>query len=320
MIDETQLLAFYTIEAPEGDMNPSAIGPNLEGKLKSYRHQSGQGSFNEDKTIVKWVDSFDPPHFFEKTLTLSFSLYDDPTNEKGKITFDINRQKAMGHTLKANINKTVKVEKEKISFDTILASPTRTVITGKVQNILELVLDEIKDERLRPKDIEVKLIANDEMVTAQGGGMSTDTNGSTFHLNYDALPEKLDSLKLELVSFTSDNDVNEVITLDKEVADQSFKLLGQEIIINKIYEDNGKTYITITTEENTVLTKLYLLETDKKIELIKTIEDELGKTEQGKMLHTRTLEFDGVATNYKLDIKTMTYSKQYNQIIELPIK
>jgi hypothetical protein len=320
MMDETQLIAFYTIENPKGDVDDIVMVPDLAGKQKRYNSQSGQGILNEDETTLKWVESFEPLHFSEKTLTFSFSVLEDITNEKGEITFDIDRKKAMGHTLKAKINKSVELDKGKIYFDTILAAPTRTVITGKIQNILELALDEVKNERLRPKGLEIKLIANDKEIGTQSSGMRTDMKGISFDVDYDALPEKLESLKLEVLKFTSDHDVNEVISLDREVAGQKFELLQQDLIINKIYEVDGKTYINITTQEDTIFTKLYLLDGDKKIELNKTIEDQYEKTEEGKSLHTRTLEFGGIAKTYKLDIKTMTYSKEYNQVIELPIK
>lgn len=321
MMDDTQLLAFYTIEVANGKADDSNIILDLAGGLAHYMPQSGQGISSADEKSIKWVQSFEPPHFFEKSLTFGFSyINSDTKNERGEIKFDIDRQKAMGNTLKANIHKTIKLDSEKIYFDTILASPTKTVINGKIQNILELVADDIKHERIMPKDIELKLYANDMLLQTQGGGMSTDMKGITFHTDFDALPEKLESLKLELVRFTAQHEVNEVINIDPTVTPQKFNLLDQQIIINKIEEKDAKSYITITTDESVVLSSVYLLDGDKTIQLNKTIEDTYEKTQQGEILHTRTLEFEQKSSTYKLNIKTMTYSTQYNQIIELPIR
>lgn len=319
MVDESQLLAFYTIKAPDGNVDEVTPRISLNGLFGEHMLSSGQGDMNDEGTIMKNMYSFEPPYFFEKTLHLSFGFYEDGRSEEGEITFKLDRQKAMENKLKKNINKSIELDETKIHFDSILASPTRTVINGSIQNILELAIDKINDERLIPNELEIRLIANNKEVQVQSSGMRTNIKGITFHREYDALPQNLKSLELELVSFSADHGIDKVINLKKDSINQNFNVNNQDIIINKIYESNGNTFVDITTEENTFLTKVYLLADNKRLELNKTAEDEYKKLDNGKVLRTRTLEFKGVGKEYKLDIKRMTYSKDYNKTIKIPI-
>lgn len=320
MLDESQILVFYTIKDSRGRVDEMVPIFKLEGLLGEYDHQSGRGQVNDEKTIMKNIDSFEAPYFFERSLDLKFWIRENDLKEEGKISFKVDRNKAMGHTLKVNINKSIQLDKANMEFDSILATPTRTVIKGSIQNILELAKDEIMNTRIRPNQFELKLIANGKEIPPQSGGITTDYFGITFHDEYDPLPKNLKSLKLKLVSFSSDHDVNKVIDINKKSLDQQLDVMGQKIVVNKVYESKGKTFINITTEENTVITKLYLLADDKRIELNRTIENEYDKLENGDILHTRTLEFNGTGKEYKLDIKRMTYSKDYNKIIDIPIQ
>ncbi|NBI05554.1 DUF4179 domain-containing protein [Senegalia massiliensis] len=319
MIDDSQLLAFYTIKDPSGNAQDMIPQLSLKGLINEYSPEGGQGKSNDEGTMIKYIQSFETPYFFERTLDFKIHLFNENINEEGEISFKIDRDKAMGNTLKSSINKTIKIDREDIHFDSILASPTRTIIKGSIQNIFELAKDTISNERLRPDRIEIKLYANDEELQSQGGGSSTDLKGITFHKEYDPLPKDLKSLKLELVSFSGDNDVNEIIDINKEIKNKDFKIYNQNVLINNIEEKKGKTLITITTEEDVVISELYLLANEKKIELNRTTDGKHKKLKDGKILYTRTLEFEGVGENYKLDIRRMTYSKEYNKVIDIPI-
>lgn len=319
MMDETQLIIFYTVNDPNGNIEDIFPRFELKGILGEYFSQHGRGESNEERTEMKAMQNFEPPYFFEKTLRLSFTINNQGEVEQGEFTIKIDRDKAMTHTLKASINKSIEVDEEIINFNSILASPTRTVIKGTIQNILELAIDQLSGERIRPKRLDIKLFANGKEVNQQSGGISTDNKGITFHKEYDTLPEHLESLELELVSFAADHDVNEIVDLSEE-EEQKVMVKGQEIIINKVFESNGNTCVTITTEEETILTKVMLLVDGERVNLNRTFNDDYTKLKGGKILHIRTLEFNELGDNYKLDIKRMTYAKEYNEVIEIPVK
>ncbi|MGE4282286.1 MAG: DUF4179 domain-containing protein [Clostridia bacterium] len=321
MLDENQLIAFYTLKNSQGNIEDVNFSPflSIEGILGNYDMRGGQGNMNEDKTEIKWMMDFKPPFFFEKTLDFKFAIREKSFQEEGKITFVLDRSKAMGHTLKKSINKSIKVDETKIRFDDIWASPTRTVIKGSIQNIVDLAKDQLLGERFRPNHMEVKLTANGKEVQPQGSGMSTDMKGITFHFDYDALPVDLQALQLEIVSFSADHDIGQKIDLEKDGASKSIKIFEQNIDINKVYGSNGNTYVTITTEENTVLTRVHLLTDGKTVRLEKTTTDDYEKLTNGAILHTRTLEFPGTGNDLQLDIQRISYKKNYNKKIDINI-
>ncbi|MDO9535834.1 MAG: DUF4179 domain-containing protein [Bacillota bacterium] len=320
MLDESQLLAFYTVHDPKGEVNSMNIHHHIQfnGFFGRYIMRGGQGESNEDNTRIKWLMSFEPPFFLERTLHFRFLLLDGGTMEEGVISFKLDREKAMGTTLKKKINQTVELEHTKVKFDSILASPTRTVIYGSIQNILELAKDQLSGERLMMNNLNIKLIANDhEVIKQQGGRMSTDTRGKTFEQSFDALPSDLQSLRIQIESISVDRDVNEEVNLLHQ--NRVMEILGQHLEINDVYELNGSTFVTITTDESTVLTRVLLMVDGSRIELEKTVTDDYDKLPEGGIRHTRTLHFPGTGEELVLLIERITFTESYNTILEIPV-
>lgn len=319
MFDDNQLLAFYTQKNTQGNVDNSDILSidSLSGIFGRYFMKSGYGNINEEKSGINMIASFDPPFFLEKKLTLHFT---QPGNtESGEIVFTLDRNQAMGHSLKKNLNQTVKVDETGIRFDSITASPTTTVVKGTIQGILELAADQIKGERFMPNNLVLALIANGKELTPQGGEMGTDMKGSTFRFSMDPLPPDLKQLQIKLISFGADHEVNQEIQLQHGLPNQTTQLLGQTIEINKVDEVNGETLVTISTEKSTLLTRVYLLADDKKVELKKTTSDQDDKRPDGTIIHTRTLHFPGTGGDLRLEIQRLAYVKTYNQLVDIPV-
>ncbi|RYD05782.1 hypothetical protein N752_07770 [Desulforamulus aquiferis] len=281
--------------------------------------KSGQGELDEETGDMKWMASFEVPQFFEKKLHLKVGISEGGMTKEGEIVFHLDRDKAMKNTLKKNINQTIKVDGTKIHLESILASPTRTAITGTIQNILELAIDQLRDERIRPKNLSIKLIANGKYVPEQGAGMSTDMKGITFEYYFEPLPENIQSVQIEIDSISADYDVKEEVSLKKDMEKLNLEVLDQKIEINKLYQSQESTYVTITTDETTTLTRVYLMIDGKKVELKETITDDYSKLGDGRVLHTRTLNFPATGQDYKLEIERMTFLKSYNKIIDIPV-
>lgn len=320
MLDENQLLLFYTVKDPSGHVDDHKISPFMS--LKAFwgecSPRGSEGLMNVARTEMKNIARFEPPSPFAKKLTLSFSQIEQGKVVPVEISFSLNRSVAMGHTLKKELNETIQVDETKLKFDSILASPTTTVIKGSAESIFGLAADSLSGERFRPTDLTLKLIANGVEVQKQGGGIGTDMKGITFQNNFDALPHDLRRLQLELVSFSADHDVNERFKLDSNEKNQVLDILGQKVEVNEIRKSKGETLITVSSEEKLILTKVYLIIDGKKVPLEETIEGEYQKTE-GKIIHQRTLRFLGTGEELNLDVQRMTYSKKYNQVIEIPL-
>ncbi len=139
MLDDNQLLAFYTIESTEENVDDIMFNSEtMSGAIGRHYPNSGTGQTSEDGSIIRWMQEFEPPYAFEKKLTWSFNITKDGKIEEGKISFVLDRDKAMGHTLKSRLNKAIKVDGTDIQFDTITASPTTTIVKGTIKNIVEL--------------------------------------------------------------------------------------------------------------------------------------------------------------------------------------
>lgn len=322
MLDENQLLAFYTLKGNGVELDHFHTD-GIKGKFSTYHPQSGTGEINKEETEVKWIESFEPPKFYEKKLSFHFAWLDVETgngmNESGEITFTLDRNQAMGHTLKKDLNQSIVIDRHQIRLETILASPTTTVINGVIQYPWELAWDQLRGERIRPKEVTMQLLANGEEIAKQGGGMSTDASGIRFHHDYDALPTKLDKLQIQITCFLADHDVKEKVDLDKAALDRQVDILGQKILLKELQESSGDTYLTISSEDSIVLTSVKMIMDGKTVRLEETLSDSEEKNLDGSIIHSRTLHFKGTGQKLLLYIERMTYQEECNEIISIPV-
>ncbi|KYH28080.1 MULTISPECIES: DUF4179 domain-containing protein [Clostridium] len=322
MLDDNQLLMFYTIKDPKGKIDKQELNIQVNSYLKgivgTYDIKGGTGKKNSENTETKWTVEAEKPYFFEKSLEWEFALVEGNRREEGKILFTLDRSKAMGSSLRKKLNSSIKIDQGNIKFKSITASPTTTYIEGEVQDIFNMVKDEISGERFRPIDMDIRLIANGKEVEPQGSGISTGMKGITFENNFDALPKDLKSLQIKLVSLKTNNKVNERLELSKN-NHKKLEVLGQEININNVYEKEGKTYVTITTKEDVILSKVYMIIDGKKAELKYTVSNNLDKKSDGTISYTRTLCFERSGEELILEINGIAYNKVYNQIIDVEI-
>ena len=321
MLDGNQLLVFYTVQNPAGKVEAVNLSPfmTIRGLAGVYQSQGAAGIINETNTEIKYIASYRPPYFFEKTLRLNFSRLDGDMREEGSIKFILDRRQAMGYILKQAINRSIAADGTNIRFDTITASPTTTVIRGTIQNTLELAADQIRGERMFPGGLEIALLADGKEIDRQGGGMSTNLDGITFEQEFDALPAELRELEIRLVSFGAEHEVGEQFALPEDGQPSTITILGQSITIDGVREKQNETLVTITSEENMVLSKVRLLADGAEVHLEKTIDSSYKKLSDGTILHTRTLHFPGTGEELLLDIRRMKYNKTYDEGISVPV-
>ena len=109
MLDDNQMIVFYTIKDPQGAVDDFYLhhSMSLKGLFKEYQMHNGQGNMNEEKTEMKNMFRFQTPLFFEKKLKLSFSLGEGAQREIGEIPFTLDWTKAMGHTIKKPLQEVI---------------------------------------------------------------------------------------------------------------------------------------------------------------------------------------------------------------------
>lgn len=317
MLDDNKLLAFYTITDPKGNIENVSIEPStlyLQGKSNNYMFHSSYGNVNDTKTEIKFTSTFDPPSTFDKDLVLNIIYKENNQAEAGKISFTLDKNKAMGHSIKKTLYKNIKTDDVNLRLEYICASPTTTVIKGKVESILELALDRMRGIKFSPSGLDVRLIVDGKVMDNQESEHGSNIDGVNFKYNLEPLPNNFKKLQIQFLGLTSEHIVNKNFKLKKDMENQSIYTENKNIDIKKIYETKGNTYVTISTETDIILTKVNMIIDGKLIELNKTIP---VNTTKDSNVNTRTLEFVGTGNNLELNIQRMIYRKNYNEIVDI---
>lgn len=185
IVDKNQLIMFYTLESPSSIVKNTEYDHqpiNITGFLTNASHESGMGEVSEDEKVIRGTHSFETPNGFAKELTVHFH----ETTET--LTFSYNPEKAMGHTIKQTINEKVILNEALLTFQTIEASPTSTIIKGKGDKEL---IESLNFEQM-------ELIVNGEKINLLSNGYSTNITGTTFEITYDAIPTDSNPLEVTL--------------------------------------------------------------------------------------------------------------------------
>ena len=321
MLDDNQLLVFYTLTDTDKQMEILELDTfdSMDGLIGSHRIKGGHGEYNDEWTQIVWNVEFERPYFFERKIDWNFSITEDNVRENGQISFVIDRNKAMGSSLKKSINEKVKVEDREINIKSILASPTRTTVKGSLQNTFELAKDYFNGETWKRETIEIQVLADGEELQKQGGNMSTDHKGVTFSYDYDALPSDTQKLELEITKFSADYAVDYKIPIDENIKDKVLNIHKQEIVIKEVSPKGNETYITFTSEESTSLTRVFLLIDGNITELDSTATNDYEKHKDGRYTHTRTMKFKGSGKDMSLLIEGIKHNLDYNKVIDIDI-
>ncbi len=320
MLDANNLVLFYTIEDPYKNVEDASSRMNIgvSGFLDKSMGFGGAGETDSEGVHQKWVVTTSrAPKFYEQTLSLDISYSPEGTGiEKGKIKFKLDRNSAVGNSLTIPINKEVNLkDNNSINIKSMVASPTSTVIKGQIQNILQLGWDEIVGERFSTSDIGMVIYADGIEVPMLGRSISTDMKGMNFEIRFDRLPQKVNTIELKLDSFVSVHEVNELFILEKG---KNIEILDQEIVIEDIYEQNGNTFVTLTSEEYTTLPMVSLIIDGVEEKLIRTKPIDMSKIiteETVKTYYTRTLEFEGIGQDLEIYIERFSFNETFDEVI-----
>ena len=114
----------------------------------------------------------------------------------------------------------------------------------------------------------------------------------------------------KLISLGANQVVNERITLDKDSLGETYAILDEDILINKVFEEKGNTYISITTDKETYLSSLYLDMDGQEAPLEQTIEEDYTQNSR-----TRIVKFKGTGEHLELLVKTLRFKKDVGMTI-----
>ncbi|NIK76656.1 hypothetical protein FHS15_001781 [Paenibacillus castaneae] len=314
MTDANQLIMYYTLTNPNGIEEQQGDHfrlSKISGFLTDSNVGGGTSLINEDHTEMKGTMSFDSVSPFSKKLTLHFwQIVQNGQMAEGTITFPYNPNAALQTKIKQSINKSFKVDKGSITFRSITATPTMTVIDG--------TLNVANFDRVRLALDSIELKANGIPIEIIGSGIQSSFRGMKFDISYDTLPKQLDSLELVMKQFVGYEKLNERISL-ASLSDEPLILDGKELWVKKVSTTSKGVEITIATAEDVMLDGVSI-ETENEITSLKTtVNQNVSEQKNGQLMKERTLLFDTVIEPEYLLIKGMHYMKAYNNVIKLKV-
>lgn len=314
MADANQFIVYYTLNNPKGlDETEDQFRPfKIDGFLTDSNVASGVSLINEEQTEIKGTMTFDSVSPFSKKLTLHYwePLQNGQMSE-GTITFPYNPNQAMVTQIKQKINKKIKVDKGSITFKSITATPTMTVIRG---NLNVEYFDRIK---LGLQGIE--LIANGSPVQILGSGSQSSFGGRTFDIRFDTLPKELHSLQLVFKEFVGYQKLEQKYSLAADRSSEPLMLGDKELWIKEVSKTSQGIEVTIATEDDVLLDGVSIETENESTPLTTTIHHKELKQTNGKLLKERTLLFETQSQPDNIRIQGIHYVKEYNKVIEIPV-
>lgn len=308
--DENQFLLYYTLENEAG-IDYSSYNFSIDrvtGFFTNSFKTSSVASSNEG-TIIKTNQAFEPVNGFSKKLTLH---YTDPTGKEGTFTFNYDANKALQTTLKKSINHKVLVDKGHFIINDLIATPTETLITGKVHVS--------NYGRISSSGSGLALYANGEPLNTLGGGSSSNGFTTTAEWRFDALPKDITNLEIVVEEFIGYENVDTSISL-KSSPKSIFLTDSVDILFNDIKVQDKTTLVTIQTEENVLLDEVSIVTSHgNKIELQTTIDTIYVKSPNGELRKERKLVFPTDEAVDKFYIGGLHYMKDYNEVVEIDLE
>ncbi|WP_019637047.1 DUF4179 domain-containing protein [Paenibacillus fonticola] len=315
MSDANQLILYYTLRNPKGieDAMGGIFNPEqITGFLTNSNVHSGTSLINEDHTEIKGMRTFKPVSPFAKQLTLHYrEQLQNNQGKDGSISFPYDPNKAMQTQVKKSIRKTIKVDKGTITFRSITATPTMTLIEGSfnVENF----------DRIHSGLSGIELIANGTPVEELGSGHQSSIRGRNFSIHYGLLPKQLDSLELVMKEFVGYQKLDQKLSLASINENEPISLEGKGLWVKKAAVTSQGVEITIATDDDVLLDGVSIEAQDEVTSLRTTVNQLDSKLEDGTIMKERTLLFDTSVMPEYLHIKGMHYMKEYNQVIEIPV-
>lgn len=195
MSDENQFILYYTLSHPNGLANED-WNRFLPIRIKGFRTdsniQSGASNPSKDRTETKGMATFEPVSPLAKKLTLDYweELSKRDQRQEGHLTFPYHPDEAMPTKIKQSINETLSVNDTSITFGSITATPTMTLIEGTFPAEYAKQFSQVLNG--------VELLANGKPVAQLRNEFHLSQNGYAFTIRYDSLPENLQSTQLVL--------------------------------------------------------------------------------------------------------------------------
>ncbi|MEK6991919.1 DUF4179 domain-containing protein [Paenibacillus sp. FSL K6-1566] len=319
--DDNAFLMYYTIDFPAGtrfgpeDRSSHYNVDKLHGFLTDSDPKAGYGNYSKDGSQYKGVYKFEPVSPFSRTLTATFSKWQDNGEQASStISFKFEANKAMKSIINQKISKSVAVDQGTIHYDTITASPTSTIVRGHY---------ELENKGHPWFFAKTKLLVNGTEVEYWGGRSSnyTNTGFPGFELEFDVLPtDKIETIEFVLENFDGYQKVEEPISLVSP-SDQSIRIGGEKLWIRSVTKTDSGYDIVIARKQFIILeTDSLSIQVGSNVVPVSSISAARPwDLNNGNILWEQTYSFNTSDKPERLLLDGFKYIKTYNKKITIPV-
>lgn len=321
IFDDNKLIAFVK-ESSMAGVNKISLDYSINGlRFTKYFNQGGAGNGNEQWTEANFIYEFEPPAIYEKWLSLDIRKISDGRVEEGKIKFTLDRNKAMGHTVEQDINKTISIEDINIKFKSITISPIAAVVNGEIIGGLSFNGDFLANGNTDHPLVDFDLIINGNAYNCGTRSMGGSNGKMQFQNESITVPSDVETLKIDNIKFAAQMLVDKKVKIKSDSKDLKVDTRKGNIIIKKVRQDDKSTYITIKSDVDFDINDnpaLAIFSAGNEFASSEQVVDS-RYSENGREYTERTFRFETLGDEMELGIKVVYDIKRSSEVIDIPV-
>lgn len=306
--DDNVFRIYYTIDnRPAVTEYRSYHFERVKGILTDSKWLGGYREDSNKKDQYVGVAEFESVSPFSRTLTLSFVDYPDHGEKIAySISFHFDASIAMKSIVKQDISQFITVDKGRIHFDSMTASPTSTVVKGRYE--LEETPRFPGKTMLYVNGVEVAMT-------------SSVWSGTGFVIKYEPFPTNpIQSIELVFKNSEGYHKINEPISLASP-SDRSIRVGDEKLWIRSVTKSETGYDVVIARKKFTFLDTDHLsVQAGGNIVPVSSISKERPwDLKNGNIMWEQTYSFDTTDKPEFLLVDGYQYIKAYNKKISIPV-
>lgn len=319
MFDENELVAFYKVHSSgklQDILNYNLPRLHVSGlKPGGYNFTGGQGKIADEQNM-NFMDTMEPPAFYEKWMRMDVELIIDKRTEIRSIDFTLDRNQAMKRTTRMDLSAVASLGDYKISFDRLTASTMSTVLEGRIVPATDAGLKtfnaETTEASMEIPQLRFDIISDSGKVSQFYGGQSSSNNDISFSSTSDALPKDFKTLQIRDIRLETMKLVDKTVDAGPDTKDIK---ICYDLILKRVYQDGDEIFAVVSSSGIPVMG---LFEGDKQLEQVNPEALDLEAKSENPV--ERVYMFKGTGDNLKLQIKYIRYSTFSPDTIDIPVK
>lgn len=320
MFDGNEFVAFYKVHSSRGKLQ-EVLNNNLPRlhvygiKPGGYFFTGGHGVIVDDQNMT-FIDTLNPPKFYEKWMRFDVQLVIDKKVEVRSINFTLDRNQAMERTTSIELNAEAMVGEYRILFDRLTASALSSVIDGRVIPLTDQALSVFKPETtdggMWAPQLKFDIATDRGEVIQFSGGQSVSNDSISINSRSDALPGTFLTLEIKNIRIETMKLVDQTVNVSLDTKDLQ---IADDLIVKQIYQKGSSTYLVAASRGIPVIG---LFDADRQLEQLNS--DDLEYAAESTKPVERIYKFEGTGKNLKLAVKYIRYSKCSSDSIKIPME